>query len=112
MKTYNVSQSRAKKYLLVFILAEVLFLLASMFSLYPEEFLTDNPIMIFSNSIFWSGALSCSLFLLVNPYLLIANNKALVKAQRPGSGARYLPLFHIGNVLMIAGVIYGYFALQ
>ena len=97
--------------LLVFILAEVLFLLASLFSLYPKNFVINNPVMMFSNSIFWSGALSCSLYLWVNPYLLIADNKTAIKAQRPGSGARYLPLFHIGNMLMIAGVIYGYFEL-
>jgi len=99
MKASNVSLRRAKGYLLVFILGEISFLFVSIFSFYPEGFLTDYPIMKFSNSIFWTGGLTCSFYLWANPYLLIADNKAMVKAQRPGSGARYVFLFHTGNIL-------------
>ena len=103
----KVSLRRARIYLFVFIALEVLFLLASVFSLYPKDFLAQNPTMRFSNSIFWTGALVCSAYLWVNPNMLTAKLVLDANGNKPKRKARYL--FHLGNILLIAGIVYGYY---
>lgn len=111
MKISKIPLGRAKGYLLVFIVVELSMLLASIFSLYPEEMLADPIMNLFTNSIFLSGALASSAWLWFNPNLLVADKKVVNNAYRPSSGTRYLLLAHIGNILMISGLAYGYLTL-
>ena len=111
MKISNIPLGRAKKYLLVFIVVELLMLSASIFSLYPVEMQADPIMKLATNSIFLSGALTSSTWLWFNPILLVADKKVVNNAYSSNSGTRYLPLAYIGSLLMILGLAYGYLTL-